>query len=153
MVGASPTPSNRYAATRSALPLSSSGSTVSTSTCLAHELVRELADEHLVGGRGLFEPRCSVHGVAGNETLTGRDIARDDLAGIDAGPVRELDAVPPELLVELAQRLLHAIRSANRPERVVLVQPGSPKTAMIASPMYFSIVPPWRSSAAFIESK
>jgi len=41
----------------------------------------------------------------------------------------------------------------NCAQRVVLVHAGEAKTAMIASPMYFSTVPPCRSSAPRISSK
>ena len=121
----------------------------------AHELVRELADEHLVGGRGLFEPRRGVHCVAGDEALTGRDIARDDLAGVDAGPVRELHAVGSQQVPVLSSRSACCMPYAARTARSASssCSRGRPKTAMIASPMYFSIVPPWRSRTAFIESK
>ena len=90
---------------------------------VAHELIRQPADQDLVCGSGLLQAGCRVDGVAGHEPLPGGRVAGDHLAGVDPGPIRELHAVPrQEVLVELAERLLHAMRGADRPERVVLVQ-------------------------------
>ena len=52
------------------------------------EPVGQLAEQHLALGRRLLEPRGDVDGVAGDESLAGRRVAGDDLAGVDAGPVR-----------------------------------------------------------------
>ena len=120
-----PTETSRYAGTRSALPLSSSGSTGSTSTRAATRRYVELADEHLVGRRGLLEACGGIDRVACDESLPGRDVARDDLAGVDAGAVARSDTLAPiELVVELGQRSLHLDRGAHRAERVVLVEAG-----------------------------
>ena len=108
----------------------------------------------LLAGR-LLEPRRNVDGVARHQPLAGRR-DRPRRPRRCSRPVRfvELDAVVAlELDVELLQRRLHPRCRAHGPQSVVLVEPGSPKTAMTASPMNFSITPPWRSSSARIASK
>ena len=108
--------------------------------------------QDLVRGRGLLEARGRVDGVAGHQPLAARRVAGDDLAGVHAGPVGQADAPAPlELVVQLGERVLHARRppaprAARRPRGRV----GRPKTAMIASPMYFSIGAAVRSSSARI---
>jgi len=53
----------------------------------------------------LLEPGGGVHGVSRHEPLTGRRIACDHFAGVDAGAVADRDAPAPlELLVEDASR-------------------------------------------------
>ena len=66
-----------------------------------------------------------------------------------AGPDDQADA--PGLLepvVEDGQRALALGGRLDRAQRVVVVRTGSPKTATIASPMIFSIVPPCDSKTA-----
>ena len=58
-----------------------------------------------------------------------------------------------QLLVEDLEGLSHLGRSANGSEGIVLVDRWNPNTAITASPMNFSTVPPWRSSAALISAK
>ena len=88
----------------------------------ANQLIRQPADQDLVGRRRLLEAGRGVHGVAGHQSLAGGRVACDHLAGVDPGPVRELHAVPrQEVLVELAERPACRART-DRPERVVLVQ-------------------------------
>ena len=90
---------------------------------VADKPVRRLADEDLVGSGSLLEARCDIDGVAGDERLTFRGIARNHLAGVHAGADPELDApVPPELLVQLGARIADLDRSSYRPVGVVLVQ-------------------------------
>ena len=54
---------------------------------------------------------------------------------------------------ELGQRVPHLHRRPHRAQRVVLVRTGTPNTAITASPMNFSTLPPCRSTIAFIRSK
>ena len=122
---------------------------------VAHEAVGQIADEDLARRRGLFQPRRGVDRVAGHEPLSTGRIAGDDLARIHACAVRQTDAERPlELTVESRQlpaaspRPPATARSASSSWTV-----GSPKTAMIASPMYFSTVPPCRSSSERIAAK
>ena len=64
----------------------------------------------------------------------------DDLAGVDADA--RLDA-------ELGQRVAHLERLRGTARRASSsCTPGTPKTAITASPMNFSTVPPWRSTIA-----
>jgi hypothetical protein len=83
---------------------------------VADEGVRDLADQDLVRGRVLLEPGGDVDRVAGREVhrrvLVG---VGDDLAGVDAGPDRQPDAVEPlELLVE-ACSFWTMLAAAGRP--------------------------------------
>ena len=142
--GASPSPSiatSRYASTGSAFPFSSSGGERSASTASRTRRERRAADEHLARRRRLLEPGRDVDRVAGDEPLAG---AGDDLAGVHADPPS---------IAELGQRVAHLDRRAHRAQRVVLVHCGTPKTAITASPMNFSTVPPWRSTIPLVRSK
>jgi hypothetical protein len=85
--------------------------------------------------------RRDVHGVAGSEPLLG---SGEHLTRVDADP--PFDA-------ELRQRVTHLDRGPARAERVVLVRDRPPNTAITASPMNFSTVPPCDSTIAFIRSK
>ena len=89
------------------------------------------ADQDLAGLRRLLEPRGDVDGVAGREPL-GR--AGDHLAGVDADP--RLRRRAPA--ARRASRAPRAPRAARRPRAAT----GTPKTAITASPMNFSTVPP-----------
>ena len=77
---------------------------------------------------------------------------RDDLAGVDAGPVRQRDPVAGARAprsggtAPAASRARRARRASASSSRTL----GRPNTAMIASPMYFSILPPWRSMTSAI---
>ena len=73
----------------------------------ADEAVGDLADQHLVRRRGLLEARRDVHGVARREALLRVLVGvRDHLAGVDADPLGDLDAV------QLEQVLVQAIQGA-----------------------------------------
>ena len=147
------TPSSRNAGIGSDLPLSSSGSTASSSVDVRDQLAGERPDQHLVRAGGLLEARGDVDGVAGDEPLPRGRVARDDLAGVDAGAVLERDA---EARVELGVQRPRA-RPASRRRRAPPARRrpragcGRPNTAITASPMNFSTVPPWRSSSSRID--
>ena len=59
---------------------------------IAHEAVGEVAQENLLLSGGLFETGGDVHGVAGDESLTGGRVAGDDLTRVHAGANCEADA-------------------------------------------------------------
>ena len=103
---------SRYAATGSALPFSSSGSTGSASTASRTSSSVGSPISISPGSRRLLEPRGDVDRVAGREPLLG---AGDDLAGVHADPA--LDA---ELR---ASASAHLHRRPAGAQRVVLVQP------------------------------
>ena len=119
---------------------------------VAHQPVRALAEQDLAGAARLLEPRGRVHGVAGRDRLLAR-VAGDDLAGVHADPARDRHAVVAlELLVERRR----APRASRRPRATARsasssCTAGMPNTAMTASPMNFSTVPPWRSRIARID--
>ena len=120
-----------------------------------HEPVGALADQHLARGRRLLEPRGDVHRVSGDEPLPARGIAGDDLARVHADADLDADAV---VAFELVVQDRRAPR-ASRPPRGRLApgrpraERGMPKTAMTASPMNFSTVPPCASITGSISSK
>ena len=92
---------------------------------VANQLVGRLADQHLAGRRGLLQPRSHVHGVAGDQPLTGRDVAGDDLARVHAGAVLQTDAVVRlEAVVDDLEGLAHLGGRPDRPKGVVLVESG-----------------------------
>jgi len=80
-------------------------------------------------------------------------VARDDLARVDSQAGGQGDTVIPlELGAQAVQALVHLDRGAYGAQRVVLVRARDPKTAMTASPMNFSTLPPCRSTTALISS-
>ena len=95
-----------------------------------HQTERRLAEQDLARLRRLLEPRGDVDGVPCREPLRG---AGHHLAGVDADP--PLDA-------ELGERprISAAARTARSASSSRTV--GTPKTAITASPMNFSTVPP-----------
>ena len=104
---------------------------------------RLLADEDLAGSGGLLETSRGVDRIPGHQRLSGRGIARDDLARVDADPRRERDAaVALEFLVQVPNpsRISTAARTARRASSSCTF--GIPKTDITASPMNFSTVPP-----------
>ena len=91
---------------------------------IADEPVRELTEQHLHRRRRLLKPRRDVHGVADDEPLARRRVARDDFARIHARAVREANAPDAlELVVQRLEGALHAVGGAHGAEGVVLVQP------------------------------
>ena len=78
--------------------------------------------QHLAGRCCLLEPRRDVDGVAGREPLVASATPDDDLAGVDAGARRDLDAVVAlELGVQGQERLTDLGSSADGAQRIVLV--------------------------------
>ena len=122
---------------------------------VADQPVRQVAEEHLLLAGGLLEPRGDVDRVAGHEALARRRVAGDDLAGVHAGAVREPDAPARARARRSARSSACCIPAAARTARRASssCSRGRPKTAMTASPMNFSTMPPWRSSSARIASK
>ncbi len=110
---------------------------------VACEPMRPLADQDVARVGRLLEPGGDVDGVARCEPLAGRGLAGDDLTGVHPDPHLEANA---ELLLELRVRassrslISRAARSARRASSSW--SRGIPKTAMTASPMNFSTVPP-----------
>ena len=102
------------------------------------------AEQDLAGRRRLLETRRDVDRVARHEPLLR---AGDDLAGVDADPQQPSES-RPALAAARAQRAARAPQ-ARRPRATA----GMPKTAITASPMNFSTVPPCRSIAARAASK
>ena len=82
---------------------------------VADEPVRQRAEKDLALAGRLLEAGRDVDRVAGDEPLARGRVAGDDLARVDAGAVREADAVGRlELDVELLERRLHARRPRAR---------------------------------------
>ena len=136
------TRSRRYAATALGLPpFSSSGSTASTSTASARG-ERRLAEQDLAGLGGLLEAGGDVDGIAGDERVP-------TLPAITSPVLTPIRAWKPSPAT--ASRSSVAARSARSASSSWSV--GIPKTAITASPMNFSTVPPWRSRAVRASSK
>ena len=91
----------------------------------------------------LLESRRDVDRVAGDERLA--LAADDDLARVDADPGLEARAPRSAARISAAR----GRRAGRRPRATT----GIPKTAMTASPMNFSTVPPWRSTIVAQSSK
>ena len=93
------------------------------------EVVRRLADEDLVGRGGLLQACRDVDRVAGGQLLVRVGVGvGDDLAGVDAGPVGELDAVElQEVDVQGGEFLLHPVGGPDGAQCVVLVGSRDPE--------------------------
>ena len=88
-----------------------------------------------------------VDQVAGDHALVGRTDRDRRLAGQHAGA--GLDAGPSERTRRRPARARHAPRARRHPRAAV----GAPQTAITASPMNFSTVPPYRSITSRARSK
>ena len=114
--------------TGSDLPLSSSGSTVSTSTASRTRLLGRRPDQDFPGRRSLLESGGDIDGVPGHEALTGTRIASHDLAGIDADANGDLDPVfPLEPFVQFGDGSLHRRGRADGAKRIILVKLRDPE--------------------------
>ena len=122
---------------------------------VSREPVRQVAEDDLAAPRGLLQPGGRVHRIAGDHPLRRDGVAGDDLAAVDPDVVAELEAERPSGSLGSARpapsacRRLRGSRGLHRPR----AGPGRPNTAITASPMNFSTVPPCRSSAARMPSK
>ena len=93
--------------------------------CMPDQTVGRLADEHLARRSGLLEACGRVDRVAGYESLPGRHVAGDDLAGVDACAVADRDTPALiELFVEHGETLTHLDGGSDCAEGVVLVDAG-----------------------------
>ena len=144
----------RYAGTRSALPFSSRGSTASTS-------MKSFTSTY-VGA----PTRISIAGAACSSraaVFTASPVTRRCPA--ETSPATTSPVLTP---VRFSRRTPHRASSRSfTPARACFMSHaaltarkassswilGRPNTAMIASPMYFSTVPPWDSSTTFISLK
>ena len=99
-----------------------------------------LADEHLARLGPRLDPRGGVDDVAGDHPLAlGADRHRR-LAGHHAGPGAQVGDA--NLVAERGHRGDQVERGPHGPLGVVLGRVGVPQTAITASPMNFSTVPP-----------
>ena len=96
-------------------------------------------------GHGL-EPRGGVDEVAGDHALVRRAERDRRLAGQDAGAGLDRRA-------ERADRVDQVEPSPDGPLGVILVGVGAPQTAITASPMNFSTMPPYRPMTSRARSK
>jgi hypothetical protein len=92
---------------------------------VAHQPNRRVADEDLPAAGLRLQALRDHDGVAGREGLALRRIARDHLAGVDAGANGDPHAVVAlEVVVQPRQRLADLDGGPDRTERVVLVHDG-----------------------------
>jgi hypothetical protein len=148
------TAGSRYAGTGSALPLRSSGAIGSSSTASR--------TRRLVSSPSRIAPgaaACSRRAA----TLTASPVAKNSPPAESPAttspvlmPVRTSSVSPrscesSSFRPASASRISAAARTARRAPSSC--SSGIPKTAIIASPMNFSTVPPWRSNTVRISSK
>ena len=149
-----PTSTRRNASTGSTLPFKTSGSTGSATTASRTRLI--------VGAPIRISPgaaACSRRAA----TLTASPVTSDRCAAASPAttspvftPVRDAIVTPRSRSSSLfrearASRISAAALTARRASSSWTA--GIPKTAITASPMYFSTVPPWRSRTTRISSK
>ena len=116
------------------------------------ELPRGVPDEDVARLRRLFESRGDADRITCRKCAA---LAGHDLAGVDPHPDLQLDAeLALKISVEAAELVAQLVRGAGGSQRIVLVDAaGIPKTAMTASPMNFSTLPPCRSSTSRARAK
>ena len=121
----SDSPSRTAAPTGCSRPLRVSGATLLQAEPAVDPLAGPLADQDRAGCGGGLEASGDVHGVADDGVLDHpADLARsgNDLAGLDADPQAQREAVRPlQLLVEPFEGALHRQRRAQGTGRIVLV--------------------------------
>ena len=85
----------------------------------------KLADHDLAGRRSLLEPRGDADGFTRDQPLFRVGRRGDDLAGLEADPDLDPDAVlATELLCQRGDRRVDVQRRAGRAQRIVLVRDG-----------------------------
>ena len=138
---ASRTPTSRKAGTGCLLPFRSSASTGSTST------------ESRTSSKVAW-PSSTVPGFAACSSLAATFTA-SPVASRSSVPVTTSPVMTPIRACRPSSGSASRISTAARRARSASSSwtTGRPKTAITASPMNFSTVPPWRSTAAFIRSK
>ena len=123
--------------------------------CVAEQSLGRRAEQDLSGQRRLLEPHREVDGDPGRERLPGRGVPREHLACIDSDPHAQGEPVIAlQFLVQPGERLPEVGRRADGSRSASSsCSRGTPNTAMAASPMNFSTVPPWRSTIVRTVSK
>ena len=92
---------------------------------IAHQSPGRFAQQHLVRRRGLLQTGGGVDHVTRDQSLPGGHLARDDLAGVDPGPIGQADAPARlEVGVDDGERLAHLPGRSDGTQGVVLVQTG-----------------------------
>ena len=118
---------------------------------LRHRAVRALADEHRARGRRGLQPGGGVDEVAGHQALVDRVERRRPprRSARRRAPAGRAAASRPSASTR------STISSAERTARSASSScaTGVPHTAITASPMNFSTVPPWRCTASEAASK
>ena len=95
---------------------------------MTNEAVCRAAEQNLVRRRRLLEARGRVDRVACDQPLPRRRIAGNHLAGVDARAVADRHApAAVQFLVQSGEPVPHLRCGANRPQRVVLVEPRQPE--------------------------
>ena len=135
------TPSSAPRLDGRALALRLIGATGSSSTAFATSRRVAAPIEDLARPRRLLEPLRRVHRVARDERR--RLVAGDDLAGVDPDPDAQRGpprAASSSFSASSAARISSAARTARSASSSWTC--GTPKTAITASPMNFSTLPP-----------
>ena len=135
------TATSRQAGTGSRLPFSSRGSTGSAST--ASPARRSVVSSSRIS------PGCAA-ACSRAATLTASPVASRSSVPVTTSPV-QMPIRPSMPSSGIASCISAAARSARTASSSCTA--GTPKTAITASPMNFSTMPPWRSTIAFIRSK
>jgi hypothetical protein len=112
---------------------------------VAYQSVSLLSNEDFVRLCGLLETLGYTHSLAGEKSMSLPVIAGDDLTGVEANPVSQLNA-PTRLnfVVESRECIAHLNGGPYRPEGVILVKRRHAKCShdLIADiPVYSSTVP------------
>ena len=145
-------PSTRHASTGALLPFASTGGSGLEPRGVADEPLGHRADQDVAAAGRLLEPFRGVDRVAGGERR--RIVARHHLAGVDPDADPQLGHPARPSSEAFSRSTAFCMSSAARTARSASSScaRGRPKTAITASPMNFSTVPPWRSTAIRISS-
>ena len=129
---------------RRCLPLRADGGDRLEPERMSREPMRLLADEEAARRGGVLQTGGRVHDVAGRERLPGVGSTAITASPVQTAP-RTSRSSPSfaSLSSWIPSRIERPARTARSASSTRAS--GAPKTAMTASPMYFSTIPPWRS--------
>ena len=90
---------------------------------VAYQPMGRLSNQDFVGRRGLLETLGNTHGLAGEKSMSLPVVAGNDLPGVDANPMSQLNAPTRfKLVVEYRECVAHLDGGAHRPQGVILVK-------------------------------
>src|SRR5262249_14613978 len=132
---------------------------LSTPDVVLQLLEGELAEQDVdpIVLRRALEPRRQIHRVADDRVLhplERADVAGDELAGVDPDADADLGrARAPRSAFSWRRAVIISVATSTALPAPRTWVKGTPNTAMIASPMYLSRIPPWLKTTSTMSVK